>query len=98
MRVERPVPRWSGSSTRWVFSASTSHGGLPGAGRGDLPPGPPCRKTSSGNSSLRRAGSTTSRTNISITGPSPGLDQSSGTGTRWSRTCIVGIVYSAIGI
>ena len=47
--VDRPVPRWSSSSTRKSFSARSSQP-IPPCGRGAPNPGPPCRYSSQGRS------------------------------------------------
>ncbi len=85
IRDERPVPRWSSSTTRWAFSAVLHHP-EPGIGRGPMPPGPPWRNRSNGRSSAALAGSTISRANTSIDPNRAGSAQSTGTWTTWSVT------------
>mmetsp|Transcript_11398 Transcript_11398/g.36229 ORF Transcript_11398/g.36229 Transcript_11398/m.36229 type:complete len:217 (-) Transcript_11398:46-696(-) len=71
--VERPVPRWSTSSTRYSLSARPSQPSfaLPGLRAGK--PGPSCRKSSAGREPRAAAcvASTTSRKKIWMRRPSP---------------------------
>ena len=84
--VERPVPRWSSSSTRQSASARSIQPPRP-SGRGAPNPGPPWKNTIQGSSSRSRVGVTSSRANTSIVAP-PGVSWSTGTVNMWSVSTV----------